>query len=643
MNLDTGYIVANAGNIIYGGYKSCVIWHDGGLWNGSDNGFEGKHYGLIDYKCDNVAGSLFSKLSCEPCGLYCARNELVDGCQAFGIPMMVGMIIGFLLSVLIMMAWSKWARDPIFDSISNKFDGIREGKREAKVAKMRKIRTRLNELEAIDRLDSQMMVIAILFMLFSLANACDNTLYMTSTGSICDNYGCKRSNMYDLSLMSGSTLCFRDKVGETMSIRMSRSSYIYRSEKVYYTSSYEMKIDQHWECKGAGICWSGGCHKLSKHKALDRPTKPNSIVGYGCSTGTLGCDTMCWHQTSCTYYRWEILPKGQMASVYKIMSRIWEVEVMITYQNKTKRNVMNVNNPRVNLDGIGNGQVPLLLTGFSSQHDMIEAYYIHVNGNNYNIDASPINMPSRDNVGDIQFDIYNGSVSFNSDDVQCDAESCRAMCKVHEPRFDRVRNNLDRYVKHDGFFINNGNTLRTSVEVEGMSRIMIGDVDLESLKVSKPKCLLNVIGSLACVGCTMKSYIVLQASEIKEPGLLKFTSNCTFSTDSVSCNQEPYRLEIISQDERCRLYFPSLNQTLDVSLDFRFLGKLDPSSPLYSMGTSVDDYISLAQNPNMWTTAAYTWLTFSLVGLIVSIISRNMQSIITFWGAKKVIDKAESV
>ncbi|AJG39297.1 glycoprotein precursor [Wuhan Mosquito Virus 2] len=643
MSFEMGYITASGGRIMYNGYESCKIWHDGGEWNGTGSDFPGKHYGLIHYKCDNVYGAIFSKLSCESCGVYCARNEMVEGCQAVGVPIALGMFLGFLMTLAIVAIWTKWIAGPLATSVSDNIHRLKAKRRSNKEEKVRKIRSKIIELEATDRLNAQIISIAVLYVCLNVVSACDNTLYMASSGSICDNYGCKSTSMYDLTLLTGSTLCFRDKVGDMMSIKMSKSSYVYRSSKVYYTSSYNVKVDQYWECKGVGTCWNGGCNQGTKHQSVARESKPNELVGYGCSTGTLGCDTMCWYKTSCTYYRWEVIPKGQLYPVYKIMSKMLEVEVSVTYQNKTKKSVLNVNNPRLNLDGIVDGQMPLLLTGFSDQTIFLESNYLHVNGENYNIDAAAINMPSRDRVGDLQIDIMNGTISFNTDDIRCSAESCTTICSVHEPRIDRVMSNLERYPKHQGTFINNGNTLRTEVEVMGMARIMIGDVNLESLRVAKPKCRINVIGSLACTGCAIRSYVVLQASEIKEPGLIKFTSNCTFETDTISCNQEPYKLEVVSQDDRCRIFLPVLNQTLDISLDFKFLGKLDPSSPLYSSGTDIDDYISLAQNPSMWIAAAYSWLTLSVVCVIISTLSRNMPTIIAFCVAKKAVAKAEDM
>lgn len=123
------------------------------------------------------------------------------------------------------------------------------------------------------------MTVAILLVILPVVLPCDNTLYLGSNGMICDNSHCIRSDMFDLTLESGSPLCFRDASGELMVIRMKNAGTTYSSNRVYKTASFSLDVKTLWQCKGQGLCWAGSCHRESAHPNLVQPTNNLTITG----------------------------------------------------------------------------------------------------------------------------------------------------------------------------------------------------------------------------------------------------------------------------------------------------------------------------------------------------------------------------
>lgn len=277
---------------------------------------------------------------------------------------------------------------------------------------------------------------AILTFIFSTALGCDNTLYIGSKEVICDNTHCIESSMFDLTIETGSTLCFRDQKDDLITLSTTTSYRVVRSMLIYHTSDYELSTEQLWQCKGAGICWKGGCHQHSMHPSLKKNPKAGSIARYGCDIDVIGCDTYCHYGVSCVYYRWQVDPIGAPVPVYKAVTKYWGLDLSVTYGNQTRVYQVNVNNPKFNLGEVDKTAFPMLVTGFNAQEDDNEKFYIVANGKVYNVDAPRQNMPEWGKLGDYQLDTRNNTVAMNTQDVRCTTHSCRTVCVMPKPKLE---------------------------------------------------------------------------------------------------------------------------------------------------------------------------------------------------------------
>lgn len=62
----------------------------------------GLWFGLGNYECGKIQGSLSSKYECKQCGVFCSYNEIVPGCTQVVFPIIIGLLSGTILGVLMM-------------------------------------------------------------------------------------------------------------------------------------------------------------------------------------------------------------------------------------------------------------------------------------------------------------------------------------------------------------------------------------------------------------------------------------------------------------------------------------------------------------------------------------------------------------
>ncbi|QGA87321.1 glycoprotein [Flen virus] len=454
------------------------------------------------------------------------------------------------------------------------------------------------------------------------AFACDNTLFISSTGQICELSKCYDTKMHELTLSYGSTLCFLDIKGNTMEISVSDAYDLFRSNLMYYTSDFELKTHSHSVCKGSVYdeCWNGSCEKNSKHNSLSIEHDSTKVIGYGCDTDTLGCDRFCYHQTSCTYYRWMISPNGTQYPVYKIINRLWEVNLSIKYRGVIKKYNFNVNNPQINLEHANVNNMPIIITSVSSQINMYENHIIRIGDSFINVDASHINMPETDKVGDIQISTDQKTITYNENAIICQTNSCKPTCTYPSPKINRLISRIENYGRFESKFVNSDSMIISRHRISPQVRLLIGNVDINNLKITPAHCDILVLSTYACTSCTQRPYVILTARNIKNEGLIPFTSNCTFDRNVISCNPDMYKLEVIDGSDACMIYIPSLNQTINMEFRYKYLGGLDPSTSKYSANTNIDDIIDFISNDTLLNTVGITWFGLSLTTIILSAI-----------------------
>lgn len=99
-------------------------------------------------------------------------------------------------------------------------------------------------------------------------------------------------------------------------------------------------------------------------------------------------------------------------------------------------------------------------------------------------DASDLNMPETDKIGDYQLDYYNNT-------ARCQVNSCRVKCTYPEPKVNRFLKNLEKYTMKDVKLIDGRLTAETSTSVKALVNILIGNAEFKNL--------LMALGSLSLI------------------------------------------------------------------------------------------------------------------------------------------------
>lgn len=118
--------------------------------------------------------------------------------------------------------------------------------------------------------------------------------------------------------------------------------------------------------------------------------------------------------------------------------------------------------------------------------------------------------------------------------------------------------------------------------------ITLGNIEFNNLQIIPAQCKLAKVLSYGCQACQIKPYVIFRASNIKNRGILPFESNCTFNKNYLSCNDEPYKLELLSDSKYCTIIIPSINHTLAIDFELEFLGTLDFSKSTISIETPME-------------------------------------------------------
>ncbi|AJG39296.1 glycoprotein precursor [Wuhan mosquito virus 1] len=605
---------------------------------------EGLFYGLVNYRCGNNIGWLVSKVACKKCGLFCMQNEMIEGCESkvylFIIGTVVGCLIGLIGLLTLRNKLRKWS-DHLISCCLYRLVTYEDKREEERVKMLRErvatdITPKYRELppmkaKHMDKIEGKRSVraggssvnnITVLSLLFMAAVAfgCDNTLFIRSDGKVCDDKQCISTSMYQLHLQSGSVVCFKDYKGDMMRFKIDAAYIRTRYHLVYYTSEYEIKTSYTSNCKGSGSCWSGGCRDIGVHPRL-RAIANSSIMGYGCETDNLGCDDWCFMKTSCTWYKWDIKSKGVYGKVYEKSSEIWEVILRIDYQNVTTRHKVNVNNPRVNLDGLMDG-IPIYITSISSETDNVPNGILEYLGTGYAVKASQMNMPETDIIGDYQISLDKETYAFNMHNVKCETESCRAFCNAPEPKMTRFIRMIKRMNEVEIMNIGSGHVIETNRQISAIVGVLVGNVNLKNLQVEKAQCSLEQIGTYSCTGCAEEPYVILQAHDIKSEGILPIESNCTFAKDYISCSLDPYPLYLRDTKRSCYIHIQGLNHTMYLNFDFTFKGSLDPSKPIYNQESEMEMIKGMVSSSMFITGLISTVSMFGMVSISLSMILR---------------------
>lgn len=467
--------------------------------------------------------------------------------------------------------------------------------------------------------------------------------YTTSNNKVCDNNNCKDMNMYQISILTGQELCFKDSEGETLRIKIVELYELSRFNLMYYTSNYTVKHESHYECSGNGECNNDNPVCQIGYRHTDYKDKVDTINGYSCENTVATCDTYCWRAGACTYYHWYVERVGNLYTVYNRIGKIWETVLSINYKGVIKLIKLNTNNPTNNILGElleGYNKVPLMITNFMTETVYISNSLTIISNKGYLVSASEPNMPIKGMIGDYQISTNKESYTMDESSVLCRVvDHCKANCVIKKP-------SIARYIEEDGSKRkveiiskrNNNYFVDVKNKVQGTLTMMLGNIVLNNLHIETAKCEIDVTMTYGCTACTDKPYIVFSSYNIKNEGILPFESNCSFERYYLSCNIEPYILKLSDNNNHCLIHVPLLNKTLVVSIEYKYLGKLSPDKYIYSQETTSEAIKNIVTSEQFINTFMNTAMTLTLMSTSITVIYRLSRFLIV----KKTINDIEN-
>lgn len=197
--------------------------------------------------------------------------------------------------------------------------------------------------------------------------------------------------------------------------------------------------------------------------------------------------------------------------------------------------------------------------------------------------GSDIEYPIPGSVGDLQIqlnsDITDNKMNYPLTAIHCVQSQCILNCETQPSGLSILR---DRVAK--GFLapiekvdIDNDAAL-VFVPKTGSAEVRLVNIDLHSLYIEKARCEVELIQAVSCDGCNKKAFLLFRPMNVKHPGAIYFTSNCSFEVNFVSCAQD-FKLEYKSFKEFCALFFKDSNQTIFVHNVPLFEGAIELRQP----------------------------------------------------------------
>lgn len=657
------------GEVIVNGFEECEFENNGNkyTYKSYDEHFSMEKnllFGLINYNCNNHTGVLVSKFECKPCGLFCNYNQSVSRCRHVMVPYILGGVIGALFGVIICVAF-KYAYGRIKVKLvlwyNYKMTKRSDKKHIKKITEMKEItgmtpnvvfkdlkhlnqdkmekivqnREKFkcwNNSRKIAQINSRIyphlptdIVILIIFgLLVGLVFGCDNNLFVSSNGKICEKNKCKNLDMLSFPIQTGQSICFRDVNDDTLSITIISTYYRTKYHHMYDTSEFEIKVETESLC--GTYCDSSSCKMNKKYEKF--VGKENKVEGYTCETKS-SCNRYCFSDTSCTFIHWWLEPTGNVAKIYKFTSKIWEAKVLIKYREINKIVILNLNNPSYQITDIDFSVInnlPMFVNSFMGEDYFPAKNVMEENMNFFHVEGSELNFPEADKIGDYQIEINrNATAIYNVNYINCQADYCDASCTGPESKLRRFRNTKNPMKEIRSFEIKSEHIVEEKRRIVATFNVMIGNVDIVSLDIEKAMCNVNKISSYGCIGCNQKPYVIFKASNIKKEGIIPFESNCSFSKSYLSCTPEPFVLEVDALDAFCYIFMPSMNKTINIDTHIEFIGNLNPIHPEIMSESALSIAKNVLLNWDLANAATVAMAGATIFGVLITTFNRVFQ------------------
>lgn len=628
-------------------------------------------FGLIKYNCSGKTGVTISDPSCVSCQMYCPENDKIVGCQHTIFPIIASSIIS--LAVFMTLLFCIMKARPYIERKANQWKYGREMQRQMRIRKeviylqgkellsnnAREVviesnsdnENNIDDAEALEQYNdvanrrmswasdylpmAPLRPLAILSLL-TLGLCCDETLFMTSDSKICTSNTCYDMMTYTFSLDYGSTVCFRTVDDGLMKFKLVDMHELYRYRAIYKTSDYKVQSEGYSNCKQSGKCDKEHCYDGAVGESFKNDTNSH----YTCKHEGLGCDFMCYHKYACTWIRWWIDPVGKTATVYVKDYSIWHMRMAVELNKIVQVIELNANNPKSKISATIGGNIiniPIDVvaltkeTKYTDGHILIDGYQIR------HVDASSKNLPQKGRIGDLQIELSQNVHITQPDLAICSVAGCGVNCWVPQSALSRVRDTQvyteTELVESNKFFA----TTRT--KIMGNVKLNLGNVNFKSLYLEQASCKIDAVSSFGCLGCKTNPFVILKAYDVMQPGLLQFTSNCTFNRNQVSCSDEPYKLELLDTNTACYIHIPITNQTIFMNITINFYDKLTIPTMHYGKSTDLDYFIrSVTQNPSFITGLYTSFLAYTGITVVSVIALRAISGLMAAYMAKRQMD-----
>jgi hypothetical protein len=560
-------------------------------------------HGLLRYDCGDCSGSIILRGTCSECDdCITVGNEhlCLNPSSAFywglGAGLLISVIVGAGIYVLIRFVENRSNHAETFNSLTKK-----------------------KEKNSDDETDSDdmnlnmyscppMMVYGISLML--LMSPID-AIYLQSQNTHCSNNNCIDFMTVSMNLVYGSPKYLTLDDGSQLEVGISSLENLDYYRKIYDTCDYDIEVSTVYSCKGAGNCWyNGDCRPYT------RPTQfswnETVVSNGGCFEVATSCDTFCFYNRACVYYKWELKPVGQMSEVYTFDFRSWRSRIYMKKGNVTTYIDAGSMQDMAGWDEV-EYKYPVEVSLMPGNTREPEKSIISLNGLYISVDSSPLGKPVPSHIGDYQI---NDGVSFNTFSVNCATTSCHVDCRHPTPAIRKVTviDKLKCEKREQRLICKQAlkNELLVHMGTDGIHN-----------EVSYPsKCEISIEATWSCRSCPYPSNFVVRPYNVKGKGHIKIESNCTLNPPYLLCSDHPYSVEVVGDSKYCVITSSSLNMTKVIHIRTIDDGPLAPDYGIIDYGSS-----SWSQWSNIVTSPSYilglqNMISYSLVAMVVTLIIR---------------------
>ena len=447
---------------------------------------------------------------------------------------------------------------------------------------------------------------------------------------ICEENKCFETNTYLLNIESDMKVCFNGLSSGVFALKLIdyRSVAVYNY--IYKTSAYKIKVESHSLCKSYGnSCWRGYCQKSAKHPIYKENNK-NTTYGYGCDIISQ-YNGVCGWGYACVWYQWHVKLEGEQYNVYKLNYKSFEIDFELSTGDSSKKITISENKLNFHLDlDISEGlHFPLSIVSTLGSEKSFSNNIVEIGNEFLDADASELNLPQTNRIGDIQID-RRGKINLDRLSIVCNAHDEIVECAQNEPAINVLKKNrksrkFKRNEKITDYVVKRKLSLPRSVS------IMFSHINLRSPEVTKPVCKMAVSYSYGCKECNQNPRVIITSSSIKQEGMLYFKSNCSFNKQHLSCSYKPQTLELQTDEQYCYIYMEAINATIYVNIEYEFIGEVMMNPLIYDQAESFPSLISsVASNPNFIDGIFKSFVATSSIFIFITMLTRVLGKIAIF-------------